>query len=115
MSSLRLRIVLAAGLLAVAAVGAVAVAARRGTYVEFQHLQDVEQREAGRSRDAQARAAAAIDGRCCDAGSLTAARAALGADNAFLVVDARGGVRAAEGFGLDATDLHVSIHDDELS
>jgi signal transduction histidine kinase len=93
-TTLRGRLLLTVGLLALAAVTAVALAVRQGARTEFLHFRDVERRAASMSgADRGREIARRIDGRCCAAGSLDAAvaEAGLGSSLVTLVVEEASG------------------------
>ena len=100
-ASLQTRLLLAVGLLAVAAVAAVAFYARLSTRVEFQRFQDIQRvldRTAGR-----------LDGTCCTAELVDAAAATLTAGHALLVFDAAGDLKAAAGSGITPGTVRASF------
>jgi signal transduction histidine kinase len=105
-SSLQTRLLLTVGLLAVAAVAAVALAARQGARQEFLRFRDIERRSASaKGAERSADVARAIEGRCCERGVLDAAAAAmLGPTLAALVVDPLSGGLVASA-GVPARDL----------
>ncbi|MGH9161808.1 MAG: sensor histidine kinase [Vicinamibacteraceae bacterium] len=104
-SSLQTRLLLASGLLALAAVAAVALSARQWTRHEFRRFQERAQHQPlDRATTTSAEAARALDGRCCPSGSMNRAAALLGPHEAIIVIDDDdGGFVAAAGPG--ATDL----------
>jgi signal transduction histidine kinase len=106
MTSLRTRLLIAVGALAVAAVSAVAIAVRHETRQEFLRFEDRERRTASAHVADQAGAIARLlDGQCCDASLRTAAaRLGLGPDQVLLIVDRDDGGRlvSAAGTPLDA-------------
>jgi hypothetical protein len=105
-SSLKTRLLLAAGLLAAAAVVAVAVAARRGTRREFVRFQEEEKRLAfGRAADRAERLAADLSGRCCAPGDLDAVARTLEPTAVLAVVDDATG-RAVATAGAPLGGLH---------
>ena len=115
MSSLRTRLLLAVGVMAVAAVAAVAWSARMSTRVEFQRFQDIERVLGGDEiRATLKRAAAALDGTCCPADVMSAASAALPEGQALLVLNATGAVLAASRFPVSASELRASVMGDVL-
>lgn len=90
--SLQTRLLLAVGLLAIAAVLAVAAAVRQGARQEFLRFRDIERRSLTASGVARARdLATGLDGRCCRDGVLDAAAAGLPPSLALLVVSDRTG------------------------
>jgi signal transduction histidine kinase len=87
-SSLRTRLMLAAGILAAAAVAAVAVAARQGARREFVKFQDEERRLAfGRADERALPLAAELSGRCCAPGDVDAAARRLERSEALVIID----------------------------
>jgi signal transduction histidine kinase len=85
---LQTQILLAVGVVAVAAVAAVTVASRYGTRQEFRRFQDIERRAvAGRVDALTESLAAQLGGSCCSPAQLDAARASLGADLGLFVID----------------------------
>jgi signal transduction histidine kinase len=108
MTSLRTRLLIAVGALAVAVVSAVAIAVRHETRQEFLRFEDREHRTASAHVAEQARAVAhLLDGQCCDASLRSAAaraRLGLAPDQVLLIVDRdRGTLVAATGAPLDTT------------
>jgi signal transduction histidine kinase len=101
-SSLRLRMMIAVGLLAIAAVVAVALAARQRTRAEFHRFQELEKISSTTdpNTDAQ-RVAALLAGRCCDPEALRTATAALPRQQVLVVADSSGRVIAKFGKPLD--------------
>jgi signal transduction histidine kinase len=88
-SSLQSRLLLAVGVMALAAVAAVALAVRQGARQEFLRFQEVERRTASLHVPELAGVLAPdLDGQCCEGGTLEAAAARLPADSAALVVRA---------------------------
>jgi signal transduction histidine kinase len=115
-TSLQTRLLLAVGLLALAAIALVALAARQSTRVEFDRFQAVERL---RSSDEPVRAtldrvADALNQRCCDPDSLAATRPLLEAHQALLVLDDGGGIVAAQGFQVGAAGLRATLNGDAL-
>ena len=102
--SLHTQLLLTVGVVAVAAVAAVAVASRYGTRIEFHRFQAVERRAMVAPADILASTLARrLDGRCCAADELAAARGSLGPDLALLVVgEADGALAGSTGLPLDA-------------
>ncbi len=89
--SLRTRLLLAVGLLAVTSIGAIALSARYGTRVEFRRFQEIAHgRSAEHAAERVAKAALQLDGRCCAADSMHRAAAGLNADEALIAVDEEG-------------------------
>jgi signal transduction histidine kinase len=103
-SSLHTQLLITVGLIAIAAVVAVAVASRYGTRLEFLRFQDTERRAmVDPVRILTAVLAQRLDGRCCAADQLEAARGRLGPDQALLVVgDGDGALAGSTGPPLDA-------------
>jgi signal transduction histidine kinase len=86
--SLQTQLLLTVGLLAVAAVAAVAVASRYGTRQEFRRFRDIERRASAERVDTVAAALAGqLDAHCCAPGQLDGVGGQLGPDLALLVVD----------------------------
>ena len=107
--SLRLRMMIAVGLLATAAVVAVALAARQGTRSEFRRFQELERLSASTDPNADAqRIAALVAGRCCDAETLRIAAAALSPHQILVVTDRSDQVIAKVGKPLDESELRLS-------
>jgi two-component system sensor histidine kinase BaeS len=97
-SSLRLRMMAAVGLLAIAAVVAVALAARQRTRSEFRRFQDLEKISASTNPDTDSqRIAVLLEGRCCDPDALRTAAAALSQPQVLVVADGSGRVIAKSG------------------
>jgi signal transduction histidine kinase len=100
---LETRLVLAVGLLAVAAVATVAMATRQGARREFQRFLNLERRIASkRGLDHGQRLARALDGRCCPAGWDGEARGLLLDDEALLVLEGNDHIVASTGRPLDS-------------
>lgn len=100
--SLRLRMMFAVGLLAVAAVVAVALAARQRTRSEFRHFQALEKisTSADTGVDSE-RVSTLLAGRCCQRDALRDATAALSPNQIMVVADASGHMIAKSGKPLD--------------
>jgi signal transduction histidine kinase len=99
MFSLRTRLLLAVSVLALAAVVAVALAARQGTRLEFRRfLADEERHSASQGRSNQ-ELAPILNGRCCNAEVMRAASARLQPNEALLVIDEQGKTIATGGAG----------------
>lgn len=110
MSSLRTRLLLAVGLLAVTALAAVAFGVRQGARREFTSF--LERRTASGIDDAAPRLAAELDGRCCSAVVLGEAGATLPADAALLVTGTTdGGLIASAGAPLTGVDRLTTSRD----
>ncbi|MEO8361886.1 MAG: ATP-binding protein, partial [Vicinamibacteria bacterium] len=96
--SLKTKLLLAVGLLSLAAIAAVGLSARQSTRQEFERFRTLE-----RSRDDDAvtvtldRIAASLDGKCCRPGVIDAAAAGLADHRAVLVFDAGGQLIGAAG------------------
>ena len=107
---------LAVSVLALAAVGAVALSARQWTRIEFRKFQALEQRRPAAAPATRASdVASLLAGRCCAAGSMDGAAARLGAAEALVVVDGQGGLIAAAGPGAAALQtMHTSLEEDVL-
>lgn len=107
--SLQTRLLFAVGVLAVAAVAAVAFSARATTRFEFERFQDVQRvRESGDIEAVLGRAASALDGRCCAAASIDGAIAALTQHQAVFVFDAAGTMIAGAGAGVELGPVSAS-------
>jgi signal transduction histidine kinase len=100
---LQTRLIFVVGLLAVAAVCAVAISARHLTRVEFRRLQEHEHSAAAAQR--AAKAASTLVSPCCSAEALRRASAQLAPDQALVLVDEHGRLIRAAGPGLDAGRL----------
>jgi signal transduction histidine kinase len=101
-SSLRFRMMTAVGLLAVAAVVAVALAARQRTRSEFRHFQELEKISAPTASGADSeRVSALLAGRCCEPEALRTAAAALPPHQVLVVADGFNRVIAKSGKPLD--------------
>ncbi len=87
-SSLRTRLLIAVGVLAIAAALAVAITARQSTRQEFRKFRDLE-RTGPMSYAAALTAgvAAALDGRCCSGQAMAQASAQLGPKDLIVVID----------------------------
>lgn len=103
---------LTVSILAVAAVVAVALAARQRTRSEFRRFQQLEKiSESPKFDDNSERIAALLEGRCCDADELRAATAAISAEHVLVVADASGEVIAKAGKPLDTvSELQFSAN-----
>jgi signal transduction histidine kinase len=109
-SSLQTRLLLAVGVLAVAAVAAVAFSARESTRVEFQRFQDVQKiRASGAVEAALERAAARLDGACCDTLASSRVNEALDEDQAVFVFNTAGLLLLSAGSGVDPTGLTATF------
>ncbi len=109
-SSLRIRMMIAVSLLSVAAIIAVALAARQGTRAEFHRFRELEKissiAEPGGDSE---RVAAMLGGRCCDAAGLAVAAAALSSKQVLVVIDGSDKVVAKLGEQLrTVSDFHFS-------
>ncbi|MEO7272164.1 MAG: ATP-binding protein [Vicinamibacterales bacterium] len=116
MGSLQSRLLLAVGVLALAAVVAVALAVRQGTRVEFRKFQELErQRASGQiGLDLEPIAATLRDG-CCPDAALARAGALLRGDQALLVVDPEGTLVASTGPGTSAlADIQTRVRGQDL-
>src|ERR671910_3211364 len=100
-SSLQTRLLLVVGLVALAAVIAVALSARQWTRVEFRKFQQLEQERSTERRTGPSIAAIAdgLEERCCTTDSMARAASALGRREALIVVDERGTLLGAAGPG----------------
>jgi signal transduction histidine kinase len=96
--SLRTRLLLAVGLLAVTSVGAIALSARYGTRVEFGKFQQITHtRSLEHAAERAARIASQLEGACCSAGAMSRAAAGLNTDEALIAVDEEGRLLEAAG------------------
>src|SRR5262245_56227752 len=100
MTSLQTKLLLAVGLVAIAAVVAVALSARQTTRMEFRRFQEHEEERSSmvRSRDAE-EIASRLTGRCRDAEALRVATSHLRNQEVVLLVDERGSLIARSGPG----------------
>jgi signal transduction histidine kinase len=117
MRSLRARLLVAVGFLAVAAVVAVGLAARQGTRQEFRRFQELVSVGPGGLADLPlADLAAALDGRCCSEEALAAAATVLPAGRGFLVLDVetRQPIAVAGGPAGALRDVRVTATDDRI-
>ena len=96
-SSLRVRMMIAVGLLAVAAVVAVAWAARVRTRTEFRHFQELEKHSDTTSAVEPEVISAVLMRRCCDAAAVHAAAEKLSSRQVLVVVDSAGEIIAKAG------------------
>ncbi|HEY7475311.1 MAG TPA: ATP-binding protein [Vicinamibacterales bacterium] len=117
-SSLQTRLLLAVGVLAIAAIVAVALSARQTTRMEFRRFQAHE--EEVRSAMDRSRAAADIapllTGRCRDAGAVREAASHLAEREILLLIDETGTLIARDGpGGANLRDLRVRLSGDELA
>ncbi len=115
-SSLQTRLILAVSVLALAAVGAVALSARQWTRLEFRKFQELEQRRpADRTPDSAQAIAAQLTGVCCGSDTLTKVAASLSAGDAIVVVDDQGGLVAAAGSAVaDLQSIRTQMNDGML-
>src|SRR5689334_19126131 len=98
MASLQSRMLVAVGVLALAAVAAVRLAVRQGTRTEFQKFQELERQRASDQRSPDLdRLALALETGCCSAAALARAAAVLTGNQALLVVDRDGRLLASAG------------------
>jgi signal transduction histidine kinase len=102
-SRLETRLLFAVGLLAVAAVCAVAFSARHLTRVEFRKLQQHERSPVAAQRAANA--ASILAGRCCASDVMRRAVAELAPDQAIIVVDVQGRLVTSAGPGIRTASL----------
>lgn len=99
-ASLQTRLLLAVGVLAVAAVAAVAFSARQSTRLEFERFQMLaHEQDGGKVVDTLDRMASMLDGRCCEGGVLDDAAKNLKTDQAYFLFDATGRLMEAGGSG----------------
>jgi len=109
MRSLQTRLLLAVGLLAVAAVAAVAFSARLSTRLEFQRFQEIQKVRATGDVEAMLdRVAAAFDGKCCAGDVVAGVLPQLAAGQAVFVFDAGGALRVAAGAGIAVGSVSAS-------
>jgi two-component system sensor histidine kinase BaeS len=116
--SLQARLLFAVGALALAAIALVALAARQGTRLEFLRFADLQRREQStRLPELARRLRPQLDGRCCAREAVSGAAAALPAEAALLVVDARDGALIASAGASLAGDarLQTARHDGTLA
>lgn len=115
-ASLQTRLLLAVGVLALAAVAAVAFSARESTRVEFQKFQDVQRvRASGDIEATLEQVAAALDGACCESSAMNRILPSLASGQAVFVFDAAGAMRAAIGAGVDAANVSATYKGGLLS
>ena len=117
MSTLRARMMLTVGLLAITAILAVALAARQGTRLQFRRYQELE-RFSGDARpsDAPQKVSAILDGKCCSAASIGSAAPLLGARELLLVMNEQGTVLAKAGKPLEeGRNFRFQRNGDELT
>ena len=109
MRSLQTRLLLAVGLLAVAAVAAVAFSARESTRLEFRRFQEVQKvRATGDVEATLDRVASTLDGKCCADDVMASVLPQLAAEQAVFVFDAAGTLRVAAGAGIAAGSIFAS-------
>ncbi|HYN07724.1 MAG TPA: ATP-binding protein [Vicinamibacterales bacterium] len=116
-SSLQTRLLLAVGVLAIAAVVAVALSARQTTRMEFRRFQEHEEERSSmvRSRDA-VEIASRLTGHCRDANALREAASHLRNREIVLLVDEHGGLIARGGPGeVDLRDVRIRLAGDALT
>lgn len=103
MKSLQTRLLLAVGVLAIAAVVAVALTARQGTRLEFRRFQehDAEVRSSNVRTRATGDSASVLEGKCDDADAMRAATAEFADTEVLLLLDDRGGLIAKGGPGAE--------------
>jgi signal transduction histidine kinase len=117
MTSLQTKLLLAVGLVAIAAVVAVALSARQTTRMEFRRFQEHEEERSSmvRSRDAEG-IASRLTGRCRDAEALRDATSHLGNQEIVLLIDERGSLIARSGPGdSELRDVRVRQAGDVLT
>jgi signal transduction histidine kinase len=100
-SSLQTRLLLIVGVVAIAAVVAVALSARQSTRVEFRRFQRLEEERSSERRIDPGVTATAegLDGRCCTTDAMARAASTLGPREALIVVGERGELIGAAGPG----------------
>ncbi len=117
-SSLQTRLLLAVGVVAIAAVIAVALSARQTTRVEFRRFQEHEEERSSSvspPRDAR-EIASALSGKCRDAGAMERAAARLVNQEIAIVFDDRGTLLARGGPGsANLRDLRLRVNGDALA
>jgi signal transduction histidine kinase len=112
-SSLQSRLLLAVGVVAIAAAGAVAYSARQSTRFEFERFRNLERvRQSDDVAVLLDRAASVLDGRCCTSETVDAAAAGLPLSHALLVFDAAGTLQVAAGAGIRTADVRASLAND---
>jgi signal transduction histidine kinase len=117
MKSLQTRLLLAVGVIAVAAGIAVALTARQGTRLEFRRFQEHEAdvRTSGVRTRATRDIATALDGRCDDPDAMRATTAAFGETEVLLLLDERGALVATGGPGAASLrEVRTRLTGDEL-
>src|SRR5215203_594672 len=115
-SSLRTRLLLAVGALALAAVVAVALAARQGTREEFLRFQELEQHSNTPSTGELARRLAnQLDGRCCADGPVREAAAQLSSELALVITTVeKGRLVTSAGAALDGVESLTTHRDGDV-
>ena len=105
-SSLRLRMMIAVGTLAIAAIVAVALTARQRTRTEFRRFQALTKIASSANGDdgSAGKVAAILQKRCCDPASLEAAAAALSPRDVYVLVDSASQIIAKFGKPLNGVD-----------
>jgi len=118
MASLQSKMLVAVGVLALAAVAAVALAVRQGTRTEFRKFQALERQRAsdqpgGTELDALT---SALRAGCCSSATLAVAGRLLQGDQALLVVDHEGNLVASAGPGASTLDdIQTRVRGNELT
>ena len=118
MNSLQTRLLLAVGVVAIAAVVAVAFSARQGARIEFRRFQ--EHQEEVRSSSARSSGAweiaSQLEGRCRETDALSSAAASLVDPEVLLVIDERGALIAKGGPGAAGLrDVRTRLLGEELT
>jgi signal transduction histidine kinase len=118
MNSLQTKLLLAVGVVAIAAVVAVALSARSGTRIEFRKFQEHQEEMSssrGRSRSVW-ELASALDGGCDDANAVAHAALGLTGQDVLLVIDERGALIAKGGPGAASLrDVRTRLSGDGLT
>jgi signal transduction histidine kinase len=105
-SSIQTRLLVAVSAVAVVAIAAVAFSARQSTRREFRKFQDLQIRPAARVASSTA-VFERLASRCCDPESLSAAAAALGADDLLLITRAEDGRLIASAGAKDVAGIET--------
>jgi signal transduction histidine kinase len=117
-SSLRIRMMIAVGTLAIAAIVAVALTARQRTRTEFRRFQALTKIATPANGDdgSAGRVAATLDTHCCNSESLKAAAAALSPRDVFILADSNNRIIAKSGKPLDGvSDVRLSPTGEEVT
>ena len=117
-SSLRVRMMIAVGTLAIAAIVAVALTARQRTRTEFRRFQALTKIATSANGDDgdAGKVAAVLEKHCCDSASLQAAAAALSPRDVYVLVDSANHIIAKFGKPLEGvSDLRLSRAGQEVT